>query len=184
MKKLSIITAALFAAFSARCEIVIFTQAYTDTITGGGSITTAKVTGYFVFDTGTYEVREIMITGKHYHLPDTSFAQVQLLSTSVGNYSFWAFLPLGDAGGTSVKGACTLMTIGTTNKFFIPKTSRATGAIFTSFGSPQADKLEELSGSLTFDSKATVAANKAGTDIDTEFSNLKAMLDAKGYTQF
>lgn len=176
MKTLFTIIAAL-VCLSTQAEVVIYKHSTTDTASGNGKVATKKYGGWMVFDTDTYELRSILTQGKTFTEGWTS-AEIHILTTGANKFTLWAAVPLFDTGGASFKGACTVQKIGTANLFYIPKTLACKGVAFESVG-----VLHEFAGSATMESKATIAANKAGQDIDDVVDALKNGLTLKGYVE-
>jgi hypothetical protein len=182
MKILALIATLLITSLAAQAEVVIYTQSFTDKTTGGGAVVSQKCTGWFVFDTDTYETLDIVVIGTTFR-EVWSNAELQLLSSGLNKFSLWALVPLADSGGASLKGNCTLMTIGTANLFWVPKTGTITGAAFTNKGGANVDILDEFTGTLKLDSKSTIAANVAGQSFSTTIATLENILLLKGFTK-
>jgi hypothetical protein len=184
MKKL--LSLAVLCAFSASAEIIVYTQAFTSKTTGAGAVTTTNFTGWLLYDTDTSEVLDIVVNSKAktFHAPDTSTASVAVLSSGLNAWSLYAWVPVNDFGGANLLGNASNFTLGTTNKFWAPKTAAATGTIFYDYGGPAFNKVEQITGSISYDAKTTTAANKNGTDLTTEFDLLKNALVAKGFTEY
>ena len=171
--------AALCLTLAAPAEIVIYTQTITDTATGNGGIAVKKYGGYLVYDTDTYEVRSILTRAVTKTFQEIgSNAEVEILNRSATAVSLWALVPVFNIGGASFKGACSVMTLGTVDQFFVPKVCTVNGASFES----SVKVLHEYTGTVTLQKSASVTANQVGTDFATEISILENALRAKGYT--
>lgn len=170
--------AALLFSFAVQAEIVIYTQTVTDKATGGGAVTTKTYGGKLIFDTDTLEVRSILTRAADKTFVEIgSDATVKILDRSATGKTLWAYCPVFDTGGASFKGACAVMTLGTTNSFYVPRLLTVTG----SSHDEAANTLHEYTGTLTLDRAASVQANRAGTDFAAQISLIETSLFDRGY---
>lgn len=187
MKKLFLLVSLMFAAVSSRAEVVIYTQTYSETVTGDGYTSTTNFTGYFVFDDSpdgaiaSLDARTLKVGRTSYKLMtsyntfDYSWAYLQ--SALVQKTLVIASSPQSDAVGSALlKGKSYSLDVGTGITFLAPKTMTLSGSALKD------SLLHEYKGTMTFNSTATKAANVAGRDIDAAISFLTVQLAAKGYT--
>jgi len=181
MKIQILLALALLFASTASAEVVIYTQTITSTATGAGGVKTTSYTGWLVYDTDTQEVLDALVNSKSKTFYEIgSGAELHLLKSSATAYTLWALVPLYNSGGATFKGTTSLMTLGTANLFYVPKTAAVKGSSIDS-GSGD-DVLYEFTGTITLNLTATKAANMASQNIGTVFSNLENGLFIKGYT--
>ena len=189
MKTLLALALTIAAALSAPAEVVIYTQSYSITATGSGATVTTSFSGYLIFDTDgnvTQLDTRTILGRKKMRITPLDSPTGYMIGSGVLKQQFVLVADIAgaDYGSPMMKGATSLVNIGTTNGLFnnmqIAKTLTLSG--FAIGGNGDNALLNEFKGTFTFDSKNTIAANKAGNDTDATISVLKTALAAKGYT--
>ncbi|HYG22374.1 MAG TPA: hypothetical protein VEH04_06285 [Verrucomicrobiae bacterium] len=181
MKFLATVIIALTLTTVARAQVVIYRQAYTETLTGLGATKTTQYNGYCILDQqGTFRQLDIVPKRKRFTIWSYDTFWVDYLQAGGGREQMCLTVPFSDIGGVYFKGNAVNVNVGT-QYMFIAKTLNITGNWISGEG---ADALfASYRGTLTFDAKATAAANKAGRDVLSAMDVLTAGLTARGFIE-
>lgn len=168
---------------TAHADTFVYTQNFTQTTTGYGSVSVQKWTGYLFFDeNGGFMEINANAKSKTYTVHDYSGYSWNFYYPKVkaGSTMVVALQPNADYGTFYAKGTATPVTVGL-NTRTIAKTMAFTGSAVFVDGSN--DVLQESSGKLAFDSLDTQSATIAFPGVQATLGYLHDKLTSQGYTE-
>lgn len=178
-----LIAAAVLVASIAHADTFVYTQAYTETTTGYGSVHVNKWTGYLFFDeNGGFIEINANAKAKTYTVHDFSSYNWNFYYPKVGAGSTMviALQPDGDFATFYAKGAAAPTTVGLHTRT-IAKTMTLSGSAIGVDGAN--DVLIETKGKLTFDTTDSNSASVAYPGVQATLGYLKQKLTGQGYTE-
>jgi hypothetical protein len=182
MKTIKLLLAALcLSIVTSQADVAVWTIKYTETDTGGGSVSKIKHIGYVLEDlNATNSVAEIIdASGNQYTVLDVT--DIQTLGSGVNKNTLVLLLTLSE-GTFLLQGAVPAKApnIGTSTTWELPTVFTITGQNLVTGSGPAV--LGQFSGTASLDKADSTKANQNQLDFATALSDIETSLQNQGYS--